>query len=249
MISETAKRQLREMKLDDAIDLVEGQGRIDEFQCMPFEERLEFLVQALYEAKQQERIKGLRRRARLKFPNANINGIYYQDRGLDRNKILNLSSGNFLEQHNCILFKGPTGSGKSYLACAMAYNTAILKGMRTLYVRLPDMIQTVCAKNSDKRKLLRKYSTPSVLIIDEWLTNDLTKEGMEFLLDLMDARSDGMSTFFCSLYPSGEWSDRLGSCVLGESVLDRIVHGMETVFCGNLNMRELQKSGMLRDYQ
>ena len=63
----------------------------------------------------------------------------------------------------------------------------------------------------------------------------------------MDARSDGTSTFFCSLYPAGEWPDRLGNCVLGESILDRIVHGMETVSCGDLNMREIQKKGLLHD--
>ncbi|MCK9331475.1 MAG: ATP-binding protein [Candidatus Cloacimonetes bacterium] len=247
LICESTRRQIREMKLNDMIDIVERQESMTEFMSMPFIERLDFVIQALYESKQQEKIVRLRHRARLKFPNANINAIYYQDRGLDRNQILNLTSGAFLGEHNCVLFKGPTGSGKTFLACAMANAAAISRGIRALYVRLPDLAQIISNRSVERKKLLRKYSVPSVLIIDEWLTNEINKDAMEFMLDLMDLRNESSSTIFCSLYPSSEWPARLGNCVLGESILDRIVHGMETVFCGNLNMREVQKRGSLRE--
>jgi len=133
------------MKLNDMIDIVERQESMTEFMSMPFIERPDFVIQALYESKQREKIVRLRHRARLKFPNANINAIYYQDRGLDRNQILNLTSVAFLGEHNRVLFKGPTGSGKTFLACAMANAAAVFGWNSSMNFCISSCLSFVCS--------------------------------------------------------------------------------------------------------
>ena len=87
-------------------------------------------------------------------------------------------------------------------------------------------------------KLRKKYAAPEVLIVDEWLTSeDIDNDDISFLLDLMEDRSDTKSTIFCTLYPYSQWNDKLKRRVIGQSVIDRIVHSAVIIDCGTMNMR------------
>ena len=89
-----------------------------------------------------------------------------------------------------------------------------------------------------KNKLRKKYAAPEVLIVDEWLTSeDIDNDDISFLLDLMEDRSDTKSTIFCTLYPYSQWNDKLKRRVIGQSVIDRIVHSAVIIDCGTMNMR------------
>lgn len=238
MISSSAKQQLIKMKLSEVIDIVEHQDGILEFTGMSFDERMEYLVNSLYEIKHAKTIQGLKKRAHLKMPEACINDIIWSGRGLDKNKILNLSSGNFVLTQSNIICMGPTGAGKTFMACAIANDASINNGFVTKYVRMPDLLSELHFAEANKNKIRKKYASPEVLVLDEWLTSeDILNEDISFLLDLMEDRSESKSTIFCTLYPISQWNDKLKRRVIGQSVIDRIVHNSVVIECGTKNMR------------
>src|SRR5665647_2921539 len=108
-----------------------------------------------------------------------------------------------LEIHSNIIFQGFTGSGKTFLACAIGRQSCKL-GIHTRYIRIPDLLMErdeATLKSQGIPKLLKKYSCYSLLILDEWLLDDLSEEEQHFLFELMERRYDGTSTIFCTQYP------------------------------------------------
>lgn len=244
MISSSAKQQLIKMKLSEITEILEQQDGILEFTGMSFDDRMEILINALYGIKHEKTILGLRRRARLKMSDACINDIIWEDRKLDKRKILDLATGNFIRTQSNVICMGPTGAGKTFMACAIANDAAINQGYITKYVRMPDLLTELHLPECNMRKIRKKYASPEVLILDEWLTSeDIANEDISFLLDLMEDRSDSKSTIFCTLYPCSQWNDKLKKRVIGQSVIDRIIHSSVMVDCGTQNMRaEKRKS-------
>ncbi|SDB40276.1 IstB-like ATP binding protein [Ruminococcaceae bacterium FB2012] len=99
--------------------------------------------------------------------------VYYEKRGLDRNLILTLGNCGFIEKNQPVVFNGFTGSGKSYLACAIG-RQACMQGFRTRYIRVPNLMQLLSEASLDvhgRAKLLKKFSGYRLLILDEWLLN------------------------------------------------------------------------------
>ena len=103
---------------------------------------------------------------------------------------------------------------------------------------MPDLLTELHLPEANRNKIRKKYAAPEVLIMDEWLTSeDILNEDISFLLDLMEDRSDCKSTMFCTLYPCAQWNDKLKRRVIGQSVIDRIVHSSVIIDCGTMNMR------------
>lgn len=248
MISSAAKQQLLKMKLSEITDILEQQEGITEFSGLPFDERMEYLINSLYCIKHEKTIRGLRKRARLKIPEACVNDIIWEERSLDKGKILELSTGNFIRSQSNVICMGPTGAGKTFMACALANDAAINQGYVTKYVRMPDLLTELHSPECNMRKIRKKYASPEVLILDEWLTSeDIANEDVSFLLDLMEDRSDSKSTFFCTLYPCSQWNDKLKKRVIGQSVIDRIIHSSVIVDCGTKNMRAEKRKTKLNN--
>jgi len=146
-----------------------------------------------------------------------------EQRGLDRGVIAQLGTGQFITKQQNVVFQGFTGSGKSYLGSALAKQACIHR-YRAHYIRMPDLEESwALARNrpAGKEKWLRKYSTFTLLVIDEWLLDnpDDSVRGM-----LLERRYDATSTVFCTQYPKKDWHQRLGSGVHADAIMDRIVH-------------------------
>lgn len=120
--------------------------------------------------------------------------------------------------------------GKAWVACAIARQACRLR-RSTRCVRMPDLLmeraEARCTERSDA-KILRRYSGPEPLVIDEWLTSDLSPEEVQFLFELVERRYGSSSTLYCSQYRVGDWHARLGGGVRADAVLDRMVHGRYT---------------------
>ncbi|MGP5733044.1 ATP-binding protein [Arthrobacter rhombi] len=234
------KRKLREMNAGDLLAALETQ---DESLSMglAFEERVRLLVDDAYSAFTHSKITGLLRRAGLRYPNADLRRVdLIEERGLDRATLTQLGTCSFVDRRQNVVFQGFTGSGKSYLGCALA-KEACQHRIRAHYIRMPDLAEAWAQaqdKPSGATKFLKKYASFTLLVIDEWLL-DRPSEGMRsMLLELMERRYDATSTVFCTQYPQKDWHQRLASGVHADAIMDRIIHNTIWIETGTHNMRE-----------
>ncbi|MGP9582705.1 ATP-binding protein, partial [Brachybacterium sp. AOP35-5H-19] len=196
------KRKLREMGATALLDAIDAQDETHVL-GMSFEDRLQLVVDEAHSTFNQGKVEGLIRRAGLRYPGADLRRLdLVEERGLDRNVIAQLATCSFIQRQQNVVFQGFTGSGKSYLGCALA-KQACQHRIRAHYIRMPDLEEAWALakdKSQGQAKFLRKYSTFSLLVIDEWLL-DHPDEGMRsMLLELLELRYDTGSTVFCTQY-------------------------------------------------
>ncbi len=240
MINDETKRKLRELNLSEIITLLELQQQDTNCITLPFDERFQRIADYLYQEKYNGKIQRLIKLSKFRLPKAEVNDIYFNERGIDKNLIMELSTGQFIHSNTNVILQGFTGSGKTFLACAIG-KQACKQQIRTKYIRLPDLLveydeATMLSKS--KSKLLKKYSSYGVLILDEWLLEDISDEEQHFLFELIERRHDQASTIFCTQYMQIDWHSRLGGGVHADAIMDRIIHNAIWVEAGRLNMRE-----------
>lgn len=239
-IDTETKRKLREMgagTLLEALDS-EDEGLV---LGMSFDDRLRLVVDEAHSAFNHAKVEGLIRRAGLRYPQADLRRVDRVDeRGLDRHTLAQLGTCSFIERQQNVVFQGFTGSGKSYLGCALA-KQACQHRIRAHYIRMPDL-EEAWAIAKDKplgtTKFLRKYAAFTLLVIDEWLLDHPDESMRSMLLELLERRYDATSTVFCTQYAKKDWHQRLGSGVHADAIMDRIVHNTIWVDTGTHNMRE-----------
>ena len=229
MMREDTKQKLYDLNLAELVSAIEEQEKNPQYEGMTFTERLDLAVDAVYQSKYNSQVKRLLSQAKLRFPDADAVNIYYTDRELDREKMLRLATCQFMETHRNVIFQGFTGSGKSWLACCIA-KEACKRKYRT----------EASVSKTGVSKLLTKWSNYDLLILDEFLLNDLTQPEQLFLFELIERRYDKASTMFCTQYRMEDWHTRLGGGVHADAILDRIVHNVEVVYAGRLNMRDVR---------
>lgn len=178
---------------------------------------------------------------RMFYPDKHAVENMYQDPEYEMvHKELKKVTCQFIHRNTDVIFQGFTGSGKTYLACAIG-KQACKQQIRTRYIRLPDLLvehdEATMVQHSNLI-LLKKYSSYALLIIDEWLLNDISEDEQHFLFELIERRHDSTSTIFCTQYREADWHARLGGGVHADAILDRIVHNAVWIETGDMNMRE-----------
>ena len=163
------KRKLREMNAGELLAAIDGQDETLSI-GMPFEERVRLVVDDTYSTFTHSKVEGLIRRAGLRYPNADLRRIDLLDeRSLNRELLTPLGTCSFVARQQNVVFQGFTGSGKSYLGCALA-KRACEHRIRAHYVRMPDLEEAwVAAQDSPggSGKFLRKYAAFTLLVVDE----------------------------------------------------------------------------------
>ena len=234
------KRKLREMNAGELLEAIDTQDETLSI-SLPFEDRVRLVVDDAYSSFTHSKVTGLIRRAGLRYPNADLRRIDLLDeRGLDRQLLTQLGTCSFVGRQQNVVLQGFTGSGKSYLGCAVA-KRACEHRIRAHYVRMPDLEEEWVAaqdKPGGSGKFLRKYAAFTLLVIDEWLLDRPTEPMRGMLLELMERRYGETSTVFCTQYLQKDWHQRLGSGVHADAIMDRIIHNTIWVETGNYNMRE-----------
>lgn len=249
MINDETKRKLRELNLSELVTAMEFQQNDIHSTTLSFDDRIQRLVDYLYQEKYNSRIQRLMKLSKFRLPKAEVNDIYYSNRGIDKGVIQELSTCQFIGSNSNIIFQGFTGSGKTFMACALG-RQACKYQIRTKYVRLPDLLveydeSTLLTKGTVK--LLKKYTNFGLLILDEWLLEDISEEEQHFIFELIERRHDSTSTIFCTQYRKEDWHARLGGGVHADAIMDRIVHNAVWVETGSMNMREYySKQGYIR---
>jgi DNA replication protein DnaC len=240
MIDSETRRKIRELGLGEMLELLDVQQQDSSHLAMTFDERFQVLVEHLYQEKQNAKAIRAIRLAKFRYEDADVATIYYEGRDIKRHTILELATCSFLSTSTNIVFQGFTGSGKTWLGCAVG-RQACRNGIRSRYIRVPDLlVELEDSKMCDhgKTRLLKKYSHYGCLVLDEWLIEELNSDEQHFFFELMERRYNVASTVFCTQYRKQDWHARLGGGAHADAILDRIVHNTVWVETGTVNMRE-----------
>jgi DNA replication protein DnaC len=242
MIDEHTIRKLRLLDLGELVDHLEIQEMDGQVRQLTFDERLQLCIDSLYQGKYNNRVSGLIKRSRFRIQDAEVASIYYEKRNIDRQTLQELASCTYIKHRRNIIFQGFTGSGKTYLACALG-KAACKQEIRTRYIRLPDLLierDEATLKPKGVTTLITKFANYGLLIIDEWLLDDLLEEDLKFLFEIIERRYDFGSTIYCTQFRKADWHRRLGGGVHADAIMDRIVHHAVWFETGQINMREHQ---------
>ena len=242
MLNEESRRKIRELKIGELVEILEDQEqRLDVYASMSFDDRLSLAIDELYHRTNSNRSKRLVSSAKLRYPSADINTLILEPRGLSKPRMIGLASESYFSEARNIIINGYAGAGKTYLSCAIA-KEACRRLHKTRYIRMPKLLEEfnlATHSGTGISKLVKRYSTYHLLIVDEWLVEIPSEIEVKYLLEIFEIRYDLHPTIFCTQYKQAEWHPRLGGGVMADAIMDRIVHNADTVDLGKVNMREL----------
>jgi DNA replication protein DnaC len=241
MLTHPTLDKLQALKLTGMTAALSDQLQMPDIEELSFDERLGLLVDRELTARDNRRLTSRLRRARLKHQAALEDIDYRHPRGLDKSLIQALAACRWVQEHLNILITGPTGVGKTWLACALAQK-ACREGHTALYLRLPRLLQELAIAKGDGRypKLLTTLAKTEVLILDDWGLVPLTAEQRRDLLEILEDRHGVRSTLATSQLPLDKWHDLIGDPTLADAILDRLVHNAYKITLKGASMRKRQ---------
>jgi len=241
MLNEQTIEKLYSMRLIGMADAFKDQIMQPEMNELSFEERFGFLVDQHWTWREDRRLKTLLRNAKLK-DNACIEDIDYKSpRGINKSLMLSLSGCDWIRNTQNIIITGPTGVGKTYLACAFA-NSACRKGYSSVYKRLPRLFQEVSIARADGTypKLMNKIAKAKVLIIDDFCISPVKESERKDLLEVIEDRQGLSSTIISTQIPVKNWFEAIGDPTIADAVLDRLIHNAHKIDLKGESMRKLR---------
>jgi DNA replication protein DnaC len=242
LLNEHTLDQLRSLRLDGLIQALTDQATIPAVATMSFQERLALLVQREVDWRDGKRLARLLKAAKLKSSSACIEDIDWRaSRGLDRNLVNQLTSGDWLRHAQNVLITGSTGVGKTWLACALAQQAA-RSGFTVLYVRAPRLLEELRIAHGDgsfSRRLIQ-LARIDLLAIDDFAIAPITAPERNDLLELLDDRVGTKATLITSQLPVSSWHEWLDDPTLADAILDRIVHAAHKIALKGESMRRKQ---------
>lgn len=184
------------------------------------------LVQEERTWRDNRRLAKLMRAAKFKYPTAAIEDVNYRHvRGLNKQAFWQVSDAQWIVRHRSILITGPTGIGKSWLACACG-TFAARNGFTVAYVRAPRLLEALHEARGDGShlKMLGKLAKIQVLILDDFLMAPLSEEARQDTLEIIEDRYAAGATILTSQYSTNDWHERIGEPTLADAICDRLIH-------------------------
>ena len=209
---------------------------------LSFDERFGMLVDRQWIWKENKRLKQLLKEAKLKLQ-ASVEDIDYKTpRGIEKSVMMNLISCNWIRNHQNLLISGPTGVGKTFLACALAQK-ACREGFRTLYLRSPQFFYQIALARADGSygTLMKRLSKAHLLVLDDLALTPLNDTERRDLLEVTEERHGGSSTLITSQLPIENWHDHIGDPTIADAILDRLIHNAHRIQLKGGSMRKKQK--------
>lgn len=226
MLTAPTQDKLRALKLEALLHAWNEQQRTPHITQLSFEERLGLLIDAQYLAVHNKRIDRARREAKLRLSTASLAGLESPEkRNLDRAQLAQLGSGQYIRDPLAVLITGATGTGKTYLACALG-EQACTQGYRVLYVRLPRLLQELQLAHADGTypRVLGRLLRTDLLLLDDWGLGTLTEAQSRDVLEVLEDREGRRATVVCSQLPVEHWHKWLCDPTVADAILDRLVH-------------------------
>ena len=225
MLKQPTIDKLYELRLFGMAKALEEQDASPKYERLDFLDRLALLVDRESAERDTNRLRLRLKQAKLRLT-ATVEVVDFRHpRGLDKSLVLALAGCRWIREHHNVIITGPTGVGKSYLACALAHK-ACREGFRALYLRAPRLFDDLALAKADGRyrRVLAAYARIDLLVIDDWGLASLTEEQRRDVLEILEDRHDLRSTLIASQLPIEKWHKVIGDPTLGDAILDRLVH-------------------------
>jgi DNA replication protein DnaC len=239
MLNHPTLEKLQTLRFIGMYKALTEQGQMPDIDSLSFEERLGLLIDREMTERNDRRLQTRLRKAKLKH-NAAIEDIDYRaPRGLDKGLMLKLSSCQWVKEGLNLIINGPTGAGKTWIACALAHK-ACREGYSAQYLRLPRLFEELSLAHGDGRfpKLMTAFAKTDLLILDDWGLAKLAAEQRRDLLELLDDRHGSRSTIVTSQIPVDHWHEMIGDPTLADAILDRLIHNAYRINLKGESMRK-----------
>lgn len=239
MLTHPTLDKLEKLRLTGMVTALKEQWQRPDSNELSFEERLGLLVDREADLRQTRQMQSRLRKAKLR-QNAAIEDIdFKQPRGLDRSLVHKLADCQWIKYKQNLLITGPTGVGKSYLACAFAHK-ACREGFNVLYVRIARLFADLALAKGDGRyiKILAMLAKTDLLVLDDYGLALLSKDQRHDLLEILEDRNGLRSTLMTSQLPVEHWHEQIGDPTMADAILDRLVHNAHTMQLKGGSMRK-----------
>lgn len=239
LVQQTVDR-LHQLRLPGMAEAFLEQTRKLDYAELSFEERFSLLVEQEWLRRQNRYLSRLLKQARFRLPACVEDIDYHQARGLDRSVIKSLATCAWIRHGQNVLITGPTGVGKTYLACALG-NAACRQGLSARYFRLPRLLSDLAIARGDGSysRFLRQLAKTDLLILDEWGLSPFTESQARDLLEVIEDRHQLHSTIVVSQLPLEHWHSSLPDPTVADAILDRLIHNAHKIAMRGDSMRKI----------
>jgi DNA replication protein DnaC len=239
MLRHPTAEKIQALKLTGMAKALDEQRAMADIEELTFEERLGLLLDRELTERENRGLATRLKKAKLRHACCVEDLDFRTPRGLDKALVLSLAACAWIAKGINLLITGPTGVGKSYLACALGHK-ACLEGHSALYLRLPRLFDELRLAKADGSygKLMMGYAKVSLLILDDWGLTPLGDDQRRDLLELVEDRHGLRSTVVTSQLPVENWHDYLGDPTLADAILDRLVHNAYKINLKGDSMRK-----------
>jgi len=243
MLNAPTIEQLHALKLAAMATAWTEQQQQADMTALAFDERFALLVEAEWRSRENKRLARALQDAKLKLSHACLEAIDYPARReLDKAVIRQLATCRWVAEHQGVLISGMTGTGKSFLACALAHQ-ACRKGYRALYRRASRLFHELTLARADGTyiRLLGKLARMDVLLIDDWALAPLQDQERRDVLEILEDRYATRSTIITSQLPPAQWHDYIGEPTLADAICDRLLHNAHRIVLQGPSRRKEDK--------
>ncbi len=243
MLNEQTFKKLYALKLVGMAEALKDQMGRPDMDGLSFEERFGMLADAEYLLRENKRMKRLLDNAKLKL-SASLEDVDYRTpRGLDKSVVHSLGTCDWIQRHQNVIIVGSTGTGKTYLACALAHK-ACREGLSAFYLRTPTLYHSLAMARADGSyaRVLAKLARASLLILDDMGLAPLTDPERRDLLEVVEDRHGSASTIITSQLPVEHWHESIGDPTIADALLDRLVHNAHRINLKGESMRKKKTS-------
>jgi DNA replication protein DnaC len=241
MLDHPTLEKLSALKFTGMLEALKEQRQINAYSELSFEERLGILVDREVTVRENRRMASRLKSAALRQQAAVEDIDFKHPRGLDRSVLLSLATCDWIRKRKNCLITGPTGVGKTYIACALAQK-ACRDGFTARYVRIGRLLGELVVARHDGTYYakLGTLAQMKLLILDDWGVTPLTDDNRRDLLELLDDRYDRGSTLVTSQVPVEKWHEYIANPTLADAILDRLVHNAHRINLSGDSIRRLK---------
>jgi DNA replication protein DnaC len=244
VLNEPTLERLKTLRLEGLLAAWAEQQKSAEIGALGFDERLGMLVDAEWTYRENKRVGRLLREAKLRLTEASTEAIDYPvKRELDKAVIRQLQTCRWIQEHHAVLITGATGTGKSFVACALA-NQACRRGFRALYRRAPRLFDELKIARADGtyRTALARIARVDVLVLDDFGVAAMNDQERNDLLEVLEDRYGLRSTIVTSQLPPANWHDYLADPTLADAICDRLVNNAHRIVLKGPSRRKPEKT-------